>query len=112
MGCYGGTVVTSTTTTGTGGERGTGTGAGGAGGTTRPRGQDGDVMMDAPAVIVVSLPADAALTVDGNMTKSVGQTRRLVTPSLPVGQAFAYTLEAKAGDMVATQKIAVRRGDS
>jgi uncharacterized protein (TIGR03000 family) len=49
----------------------------------------------APATLIVTLPADAKLTVDGNPTTSTSSLRRFTTPPLPVGRDFSYTLEAK-----------------
>src|SRR5260370_3316451 len=47
--------------------------------------------VDAPAVIQVTLPADARLTVDGHPTTSTSENRTFVTPALPDGE-FQYTL--------------------
>ena len=49
----------------------------------------------APATIQVSLPANAKLFVDGVATQSTSATRTLVTPELPAGQQFSYTLKAQ-----------------
>ena len=49
----------------------------------------------ASATIVVTLPADARLTVDGVVTTSVSARREFVSPALPVGQTFSYTLKAE-----------------
>jgi uncharacterized protein (TIGR03000 family) len=49
----------------------------------------------APAVIYVSLPADAKLTIDGNETRSISASRSFVTPALPMGKEFNYTLKAE-----------------
>jgi uncharacterized protein (TIGR03000 family) len=51
--------------------------------------------IDAPATIVVELPADATLTVDGAATTSTSDLRYLVSPVLPVGRDFHYTLNAQ-----------------
>jgi uncharacterized protein (TIGR03000 family) len=47
---------------------------------------------DAPATILVSLPADARLFVDGAATRSTGSSRRFDTPAL---QSGTYTLRAE-----------------
>src|SRR5436853_31073 len=51
-------------------------------------------MLAAPATIVVSLPADATLKVDGVATKATSDVRTFATPILPIGQSFHYTLTA------------------
>jgi uncharacterized protein (TIGR03000 family) len=47
-----------------------------------------------PATIVVHLPADARLTIDGNPTKATGSTRTFQTPPLEPGKTFHYELTA------------------
>ena len=71
-------------------------------------------MMAAPATIVVSLPADAVLKVDGMTTKTTSQLRSFSTPQLPYGQAFHYTLTAAivrdGQTLTATQQVTVQAG--
>jgi len=55
---------------------------------------DGTVAREIPAILTVSLPADAKLTVDGGSTRSQSSERQFVSPPLTVGRAFSYTLEA------------------
>lgn len=70
--------------------------------------------VDAPAVIQVTLPADARLTVDGHATTSTSTTRTFVTPALPEGE-FQYTLRAEivreGRTVVETQVVTVRGGE-
>ncbi len=70
---------------------------------------------EAPAVILVNLPADATLTIDGNATRSVSSERRFVSPDLPVGRDYQYTLVAEVnrnGQMIRqSQRITVRAGE-
>jgi uncharacterized protein (TIGR03000 family) len=70
--------------------------------------------VDAPAVIQVSLPADARLTVDGYATTSTSENRTFVTPALPQGE-FQYTLRAEivrdGRTVVETQVVTVRGGE-
>jgi uncharacterized protein (TIGR03000 family) len=72
-------------------------------------------MVAAPATIVVELPADATLKVDGSATSSTSGVRVLVSPELPVGQEFHYTLTALAtrdGKSVQVEKtVLVRAGE-
>jgi uncharacterized protein (TIGR03000 family) len=49
----------------------------------------------APATIIVSLPADARLFVDGNSTVSTTAVRTLVTPELAIGSTYVYTMRAE-----------------
>jgi uncharacterized protein (TIGR03000 family) len=68
----------------------------------------------APATIVVSLPADATLTVDGRATTSKSDVRRLATPALEAGKEFTYTLTAEivrdGQKLVATETVTVQAG--
>ena len=67
----------------------------------------------APATIIVSLPTDATLTIDGMPTKSTSATRVFVTPPLADGN-YSYTFKAdflREGKAVTVQqKVAVRAG--
>jgi uncharacterized protein (TIGR03000 family) len=49
----------------------------------------------APATIVVELPADASLKVDGAATTSTSNLRVLVSPELTYGKDYQYTLTAQ-----------------
>ena len=70
--------------------------------------------MAAPATIVVTLPADAKLTIDGAATRSISNVRTFVTPTLDVGMEFSYTLKAEVvrdGQTFSTeQRVTVRAG--
>jgi uncharacterized protein (TIGR03000 family) len=72
------------------------------------------VQASARAVIVVNLPADARLTINGRSTSSTSATRVLASPQLPLGQSFYYTLRAEVvrdGQTLATtQRVTVRGG--
>jgi uncharacterized protein (TIGR03000 family) len=63
------------------------------------------------ATITCYLPADAVLTVDGTATASTSAVRTFVTPQLPVGQTYAYTMQARlpSGEVV-TQQVTFRAG--
>ena len=61
----------------------------------KDKGKDGEASLRAaPATLVVSLPANARLTVDGVQTRSTSGLRTFVSPSLEAGKTFAYTLTA------------------
>jgi uncharacterized protein (TIGR03000 family) len=68
----------------------------------------------APATIVVSLPAEAKLTINRTLSRSTATTRRFVTPPLPSGKDFYYTLKAEVvrdGQPVElTRRVTVRAG--
>jgi uncharacterized protein (TIGR03000 family) len=49
----------------------------------------------APAVVVVTLPADAVLLIDDQATTSTSETRQFVTPELSSTGEFHYTLSAE-----------------
>jgi uncharacterized protein (TIGR03000 family) len=70
--------------------------------------------MAAPATIVVTLPVDAKLTIDGAATRSTSNVRTFVTPTLEVGQEFSYTLKAEVvrdGQTFSNeQRVTVRAG--
>jgi uncharacterized protein (TIGR03000 family) len=69
----------------------------------------------APATIVVNVPADARLTIDGEATTSTSAQRVFVSPVLNPGQEYHYTLKAefqKDGKTVSVSKdIAVTAGN-
>jgi uncharacterized protein (TIGR03000 family) len=69
----------------------------------------------APATIVVNVPADARLTIDGEATTSTSTQRVFVSPTLNAGREYHYTLKAefvKDGKVVKLSKeIAVRAGN-
>jgi len=69
----------------------------------------------APATLVVNLPADAVLTIDGERTASTSAERVFRTPELESGRDFEYTLQAKVvrdgKEKVVTQRVTVRAGE-
>jgi uncharacterized protein (TIGR03000 family) len=70
----------------------------------------------APATIIVSLPAEAKLTVDGNPTTSTSARRTLITPALETANSYVYTLRAElvrdGQTLSETQQITVRGGQT
>ncbi|MBI3412075.1 MAG: TIGR03000 domain-containing protein [Planctomycetes bacterium] len=72
--------------------------------------------ISAPATIIVSLPAEGKLRVDGFQTTSTGERRTLLTPAIPVGEEFSYELQAEitrdGRSVVQTQTITVRGGET
>ena len=72
--------------------------------------------LSAPATIVVSLPADARLIVDGVATTSTAERRTLITPELEVGATYVYSMQVEVvreGRTVAqTQDVTVRGGET
>lgn len=72
--------------------------------------------ISAPATIVVTLPAEGTLRVDGFQTTSTGERRTLLTPAIPVGEEYSYELQAEINrdgrSIVQTQTITVRGGET
>jgi uncharacterized protein (TIGR03000 family) len=70
----------------------------------------------APAKIIVTLPADATLTIDDAATKATSARRVFTSPKLPAGKVFTYTLKAQFeqnGEMTTVTKvIEVRAGQT
>jgi uncharacterized protein (TIGR03000 family) len=73
------------------------------------------VAIPAPATLVVNLPADAVLTIDGERTTLTSAKRVFCTPPLEMGRACEHTLEARfvrAGEeKVIKQRVTVRAGE-
>ena len=66
-----------------------------------------EARISAPATIVVSLPAEATLSVDDHATTSTSATRTFVSPALNFGQEYTYELKAEIvrdGKTVTTTK--------
>ncbi|HEY7157616.1 MAG TPA: TIGR03000 domain-containing protein [Gemmataceae bacterium] len=67
------------------------------------------------ATLVVTLPEDARLTIEGEETTSTSAQRVFVSPTLQAGKQYEYTLEAKVlrdGKVqTATRKVTVRPGE-
>ena len=68
------------------------------------------------ATLVVNLPENATLTVDGEATNSTSAQRVFVTPALEDGKQYEYTLKAKVereGKVeIATAKVTFRAGET
>jgi len=64
---------------------------GGKGGKGGKPGED-DLISAAPATLVVSLPADARLIIDGEATTSTTARRTFVSPELAPGKTYSYNL--------------------
>src|SRR5207249_3249192 len=68
----------------------------------------------APATIVVTLPADAKLIIDGNVTKSTSERRTFVSPDLEPDAAYVHELTAEilvdGRTVTQTQRVTVRAG--
>ena len=70
----------------------------------------------ARARVIVDLPADAKLYVDGQLMNTTSARRIFQTPQLPVGQLYYYDLKAEVvrdgQTMSATQKLILRPGQA
>jgi uncharacterized protein (TIGR03000 family) len=69
----------------------------------------------APATLIVSVPAEARLTIDGQTTTSTSTQRVFVTPALNLDRVYNYTVEAefvREGKSVKLSKeVAVKAGE-
>jgi len=71
--------------------------------------------ISAAATLIVSLPANATLTIDDQPTSSTSSRRVFVSPPLETGRDYSYMLRAEAtredGQTVRTeQRVTVRAG--
>lgn len=73
-------------------------------------------MLSAPAALVVSLPADATLKINGVATTQISGVRQFATPTLTAGQNFYYTLTAEVvrdgQTLTSVQSVTVRAGET
>ena len=80
----------------------------------KPTDKPKESAVPAPATIIVSLPADARLTIDGAATISTSAERVFTSPTLPVGEDFHYTLKAQyvrdGQPVVFSKDVTVRAG--
>jgi uncharacterized protein (TIGR03000 family) len=81
---------------------------------TEKKGKSGT--QETRANVLVELPADARLFVDGQAMKSTSARRSFITPPLEQGQAYYYDLRAEAvrdGQTVRiSRRVVVRPGQS
>jgi len=75
-----------------------------------PKEKKGQEEVSAPATIVVTLPADAELTFDGNATTSTSTRRVFTTPAIETGADYTYTLRARVGEATQSRNVTVRGG--
>jgi uncharacterized protein (TIGR03000 family) len=73
-------------------------------------------LLSAPAHIVVTLPAAAALTFDGTATNSTSAERTFATPQLASGKVYVYTVaavvERDGQKLTESRTIRVRAGET
>ncbi len=73
-----------------------------------------EVRTAAPATLIVSVPAEATLTIDDAATASKAARRVFVSPSLPAGREFVYTLKAEFSKdgkpVIVTRDVTVTAG--
>ncbi len=91
-------------------------GQGGHGGKDKKgKGKGGEDDTAAPAGLVVTLPQDARLLVDGQQTESTSGRRVFTTPPLQSGRDYHYTLRAEVvrdgQTQHVTQQVRVRAGE-
>ena len=70
----------------------------------------------APANLIIQVPADARLEVDGESTRQSGATRRFVSPPLKPGARYSYHLQVwfwEGGKMIVRKRtVHVRAGET
>ena len=66
--------------------------------------------VSAAATIVINLPADAKLLIDGNATTSTTDRRVFVSPTLEAGQEYYYTVKAEYKGQVREERVSVTAG--
>ncbi len=80
-----------------------------------PKTGEKGAMVPAPATIVVSLPADARLTIDEAATTTTSERRVFVSPELAPGREFHYTLKAEwvrdGKTVMVSKQVAVSAGN-
>ncbi len=59
----------------------------------------------APATLIVTVPAGASLTIEGEATRQTGAERRYVSPPLVAGKTYVYSLTATWDDGGVTRKM-------
>jgi len=68
-----------------------------------------------PATLVVTLPAEAKLTIDDYVTNSTSERRVFLSPALTPGKTYSYTLKAELlrdnKPQVVTKEVLVRAGE-
>lgn len=66
------------------------------------------------ATVIVQLPTDATLSVDGSQVPEMSAERTIITPDLRAGQEYYYTLRAEAvregRSIIRTKRVTVRAG--
>jgi uncharacterized protein (TIGR03000 family) len=77
----------------------------------KPKDKEDEVSKAAPATIIVSLPAEAKLSIDDAATTSTGAVRTFVSPVLENGREYHYDLKAEVNGKSLTRRIAVRAGE-
>lgn len=75
---------------------------------------DKEGRLNAPAKLIVSIPAGAKLTINDAATKSTSARRVFVSPTLNAGKTYVYTLTAKIDvdgkTVTVSKKVDVRAG--
>lgn len=71
---------------------------------------DAVVEGSAPATIIVNVPTETKLTIDGNSTSSTTERRVFVSPALEAGQEYYYTLKADLNGETKEQRVTVKAG--
>jgi uncharacterized protein (TIGR03000 family) len=80
----------------------------------KPAEEKKETALPAPAIIVVSLPAEAKLLIDDAATTSMSDRRVFASPTLEPGRDFYYTLKGEwlrdGTTLTTSQRVRVRAG--
>jgi uncharacterized protein (TIGR03000 family) len=65
--------------------------------------------------LIVSVPAEARLTIDGEVTTSTATQRVFVSPALNYGREYSYTLQAEfkmnGKQVTRTREVTIKAGE-
>ncbi|HMP02367.1 MAG TPA: TIGR03000 domain-containing protein [Gemmatales bacterium] len=68
------------------------------------------------ATLIVSLPADAKLFIQDQAMTTTGESRTFISPALPVGKSFVYTLKVEVvregKPLTVSRDVTVRAGET
>jgi uncharacterized protein (TIGR03000 family) len=73
-------------------------------------GAGGAAAADQPISVRLAVPADAAVTLDGNKTTATGESRLYVTPPLTPGRPYSYDVGVTSGGKTVNRRLAVSVG--
>jgi uncharacterized protein (TIGR03000 family) len=79
--------------------------------TPSPKGVEAVTGGEAKASILVNVPEDAVVTINGAPTTQTGAWRRYITPPLPAGREFCYDVGVTSSGNTVVRRVTVRAGE-